>query len=152
MNTAELSQNSMIKLYLFSLKGLDTLQSVFALVLRGWLAKVFFLSGLTKIKSWETTLMLFEYEYNVPLISHVLAAWMATIAELSIPVLLVLGILTRPAAIALFILNIVAMTSYPDISAAGTNEHMMWAFMIATLVFFGAGKVSVDYWVSRKFR
>jgi len=147
-----MNNSAMIKIYGYSIKGLDTLQSVFALVLRGWLAYVFFLSGLTKIRSWETTLMLFEYEYNVPLISHVLAAWMATITELALPPLLALGILTRPMAIVLFIFNIVAMISYPDISPAGTKEHMMWGIMIAVLIFYGAGKVSVDYWVSRKFK
>jgi putative oxidoreductase len=142
--------NAIIHTYKIVFKGVDQLQFVFALVLRVWLAQVFFMSGLTKIKSWDTTLMLFEYEYAVPLISFELAAYMATAAELIIPVLLIAGLLTRPAALALFILNIVAMTSYPDISPAGVNEHKMWAFMIATLFFYGAGKVSVDYWVSKK--
>lgn len=142
--------NVIIHTYKVVFKGVDHLQSVFALVLRAWLAQVFLMSGLTKIKSWDTTLMLFEYEYAVPLISFELAAWMATAAELIIPVMLVLGLLTRPAALALFILNIVAVTSYPDISAAGINQHHMWSFMIATLFFYGSGKVSVDYWASKK--
>lgn len=109
------------------------------------------MSGLTKIQSWQTTLMLFEYEYAVPLISFELAAWLATAAELTLPVLLVLGVLTRPAALALFVLNVVAMTSYPDLSIAGNKEHMMWGFMIASLFFYGAGKVSIDYWATRKY-
>ena len=142
--------HSIIRLYQFIFKGVDQLQSIFAVVLRAWLAQVFFMSGLTKIQSWQTTLMLFEYEYAVPVISFELAAWLATGAELLIPVLLVLGVLTRPAALALFVLNAVAMTSYPDISTAGTKEHMMWGFMIATLFFYGAGKISIDYWVNKK--
>jgi putative oxidoreductase len=142
--------NTLVDTYQFALKGVNSLQSVFALVLRAWLAKVFFMSGLTKIKSWDSTLMLFEYEYAVPIIPFELAAWMATAGELILPVLLILGFITRPAALALFILNYVAVISYPDISYAGINEHMMWGFMIATLFFYGAGKVSVDYWISKK--
>jgi putative oxidoreductase len=142
--------NTLVDTYQFALKGVNSLQSVFALVLRAWLAKVFFMSGLTKIKSWDSTLMLFEYEYAVPIIPFELAAWMATAGELILPVLLILGFITRPAALALFILNYVAVISYPDISYAGINEHMMWGFMIATLFFYGAGKVSVDYWMSKK--
>ncbi len=137
----------MIRYYTYGIQGLDTLQSVFALVLRGWLAYVFFLSGLTKIKSWQTTLWLFQYEYSVPVIPYAAAAWMATIAELVLPPLLALGILTRPMAIILFVFNLVAMYSYPDISPAGTKQHMMWGMMIAVLVFYGAGKISVDHWV-----
>jgi len=142
--------NAIVHTYKLVFKGVDHLQSVFALVLRACLAQVFFMSGLTKVKSWETTLMLFEYEYVVPVISFELAAYMATAAELIVPILLIAGLLTRPAALALLILNIVAVTSYPDISVAGINQHHMWSFMIATLFFYGAGKVSVDYWASRK--
>lgn len=140
-----------IRYYTYGIRGLDTLQSVFALVLRGWLAYVFFLSGLTKIKSWDTTLWLFQYEFSVPVISHVSAAWLATITELVLPPLLALGILTRPMAIILFVFNLVAMYTYPDISPAGIKEHMMWGVMIAVLVFYGAGKASVDHWLKDRF-
>lgn len=142
--------NPVILFYQSILSYINQLQSVFSLLLRGWLAQVFFMSGLTKIQNWQTTLMLFEYEYAVPVISFELAAWLATGAELLIPILLIVGALTRPAALALLILNFVAMTSYPDISAAGTNEHMMWGFMIASLFFYGAGKLSLDYLIARK--
>ncbi len=140
-----------IRYYTYGIRGLDTLQPVFALVLRCWLAYVFFLSGLTKIKSWDSTLWLFQYVYSVPVISPVLAAWLAAITELVLPLLLVLGILTHPMAIILFVFNLVAMYSYPDISPAGINQHMMWGVMIAVLVFYGAGKISVDNWLKDRF-
>ena len=123
---------------------IEMLQSLFLLLLRLWLAKVFFMSGLTKIQSWDTTLMLFEYEYSVPFISSVLAAWLATVAELIIPVFLVLGLLTRLNLLALFILNIVAVISYPDISFAGEKDHMIWGLMMMVLFFYGAGKLALD--------
>lgn len=132
------------------LTGLEALQSVFLLALRLWLAKVFFMSGLTKIKSWDTTLMLFEYEYTVPIIPFNIAAYMATAAELIIPVLLVVGLLTRLNLVALFILNYVAMISYPDISIAGEKDHIMWGIAIVTIFLFGPGKAALDHFIWKK--
>ena len=70
-------------------------QEVLSLVFRLYLAKVFFMAGWTKIASWETTLMLFEYEYSVPVLAPALAAYLATFAELFFPLLLVLGLAGR---------------------------------------------------------
>jgi putative oxidoreductase len=132
------------------LDWIEALQSVFLLGLRLWLAKVFFMSGLTKIQSWDTTLMLFEYEYSVPLLPFDIAAYMATAAELIIPVFLVLGLLTRLNIIALFILNYVAMISYPDISAAGEKDHIMWGISILAIFLWGPGKAALDHFIWRK--
>jgi len=128
----------------YSLDKIEMTQAVFLLFLRLWLAKVFFMSGLTKIQSWDTTLMLFEYEYSVPLISSVLAAWMATAAELVIPIMLVLGLLTRLNVVVLFILNFVAAISYADLSFAGEKDHLIWGLMMMVLFFYGPGKLALD--------
>ena len=133
-----------------ALKGIEHLQVIFLLGLRLWLAKVFFMSGLTKIQSWDTTLMLFEYEYAVPLIPYDLAAYLATAAELAIPVFLVLGLLTRFNVVALFALNYVAAISYPDISFAGEKDHIIWGLMTMILFFFGPGKAAVDTFIKQK--
>lgn len=117
---------------------------------RLYVAKVFLFSGLTKIQSWSTTLDLFRYEYAVPLLSAEVAAWLGTAAELILPVFLALGLLTRPAALALFIFNIVAATSYPDISPAGEWQHILWGALLAVIVVFGPEKISLDYpWSTR---
>jgi len=142
--------NKLVDLGNTLLGWIEALQSVFLLALRLWLAKVFFMSGLTKIQSWDTTLMLFEYEYSVPLIPFDIAAYLATAAELAIPVFLVLGLLTRLNVVALFILNYVAMISYPDISAAGEKDHIMWGIAILTLFFWGPGKAAVDHFIWKR--
>ena len=72
------------------------IEPVLALGLRLWMAQVFFSSGLTKIASWENTVFLFEFEYQVPVLPPVLAAGFATAFELAMPVLLVAGY-TYPA-------------------------------------------------------
>ncbi len=142
--------NAIMKISSISLKGIESLQGLFILGLRLWLARVFFMSGLTKIQSWDSTLMLFEYEYAVPYLPFELAAWMATAAELAIPVFLVAGLLTRLNIVALFALNAVAAISYPDISAAGEKDHLIWGLMMLVLFFYGPGKISIDYFLRKK--
>ncbi|PCJ47195.1 MAG: hypothetical protein COA99_01335 [Moraxellaceae bacterium] len=134
-----------------ALRMMGPLQDVFLLGVRLWLAKVFFLSGLTKIKSWDTTLVLFEYEYNVPVIPFELAAYMATAAELAIPIFLVFGLFTRFSAVALFCVNIVAAISYSDISPAGEKDHIIWGIMTVTLFLYGPGRLAIDWFIKKKW-
>ncbi|SEA87143.1 putative oxidoreductase [Thiothrix caldifontis] len=118
---------------------------------RVYVAWVFFASGLTKIQSWSSTLYLFEDEYTVPFLSSELAAYLGTAAELVLPVLLVIGLLTRPAALALFVFNIVAVISYPYLftieGAGGFWQHVFWGAMLWTVFVFSPGKFSLDYWL-----
>jgi len=139
------------QVYLASTRLLYFILPVFDMLLRVWVAKVFFQSGLVKIQSWQSTLMLFEYEYQVPVLSPVLAAWIATGAELMLPLLLLLGLLSRPTALVLFVFNIVAVISYPDISAAGIKDHMLWGVMLAMTLIHGPGKISMDYWLLKHY-
>ncbi len=134
-----------------TLLGLNSLHHVLSLVLRLWVAKDFFMSGLTKIQSWQSTLALFEYEYAVPVLPPTLAAWLATATELVIPVLLVVGLGTRFSAAILFTLNFVAVISYPEISAAGVKDHIIWGLMMVVLIVHGPGVASLDYWLYRRF-
>lgn len=130
---------------------LGFLTPVFDLAIRLWVANVFWKSGLTKIQSWDTTLMLFQYEYNVPLLPYNVAAILATGAELLFPVLLVLGLASRFSALSLFILNVVAVISYPDINAAGIKDHLLWGTMLAVTFLHGPGPLSIDQFLRRRF-
>ena len=121
------------------------------LLLRLFIANVFFKSGLTKIQTWDSTLYLFNYEYHVPLLPPEVAAWMATGAELGLPVLLVLGLFGRFAALGLFILNGVAVISYySNLSEAGLNQHLYWGLILAVLLLHGGGKWSLDNWIEKR--
>lgn len=132
---------------------LGRLQSPFLLFLRIYVAWVFLKSGLHKIGDWETTLLLFEYEYNVPLLPFELAAWLATIGELVFPVILIAGLGTRFAAIALSLINIFAVVSYYATLArgAGLVWHYLWGTMLLTSIVYGGGLFSVDYWIKSRF-
>ncbi len=142
--------NKILSFYQQLNNKIEFISPAFQLGIRLYLFNIFFTSGWTKIQSWETTKMLFSYEYNVPFLNPELAAWMGTAAELVLPVLLVIGILSRPTALALFAFNIVAALSYPDISPAGTVDHIMWGVMTAAIFFHGAGKLSLDNLVLKK--
>ncbi|MDC5849290.1 DoxX family protein [Vibrio europaeus] len=111
---------------------------------RLWVAWVFFNSGLTKIASWDSTLFLFEYEYQVPILPWELAAYMGTAAELILPVFLALGLLSRPMAAILFVFNIIAVVSYPVLWDKGFYDHQLWGLMILNVVVWGPGVVSAD--------
>jgi len=120
---------------------------LFDLAARYVVAYAFFSSGLVKIQSWSSTLYLFENEYAVPFLPPELAAYMGTAAELTLPVLLMLGLCSRFTAIALFVFNIVAVLSYPDISPAGVKDHVLWGALLLMTIFHGPGKLSIDYWI-----
>jgi putative oxidoreductase len=129
------------------------LQSPFLLYLRLYVAWVFLKSGMHKIGDWETTLVLFEYEYAVPLLPFELAAYLATFGELVLPIFLIAGFGTRFFAIALTFVNIMAVVSYYATLAkgAGLVWHYMWAAMLFTNVIYGGGFFSVDQWIKSKF-
>lgn len=122
------------------------------LIIRLWVANVFFQSGLTKLQNWDGTLFLFQSEYHVPLLPPMLAACMGTTAELVLPVLLALGLATRSAALALFLFNIVAVLSYPDLGEVGLKDHEHWGLLLLVPLLHGAGKISIDHMWSRRQR
>lgn len=142
------TSNSMLaKLWSLSeqgIAGLNALQPAAQLLARLYIAQVFFQSGLTKIRDFDTTIALFMDEYHVPLLNPTVAAYMGTAAELCLPVLLVLGLGGRFAAAGLFVLNAVAVLSLMDVAPAAFQQHMFWGSLLAALLLWGPGKWSVD--------
>jgi putative oxidoreductase len=134
-----------------AVRALTALTPVLDFAIRYLVAEAFFKSGLTKIASWDTTIALFENEYAVPLLPPETAAYLGTATELAVPVLLVLGLLTRPAALVLFVFNIVAVISYPDLSEGGLKDHFYWGLLLLVTLFHGPGKLSLDHLIRSKF-
>jgi putative oxidoreductase len=129
--------------------GLEATQPLAQLAARLYVAKVFFLSGLTKIRDWDTTLALFTDEYKVPLLPVPLAAVLGTGGELVLPVLLVLGLGGRFAALGLSCVNAVAVLSLPEIGDAALAQHILWGCLLAGLALWGPGRWSLDRWLVR---
>ena len=136
--------------YATVVRVLAWLQPVFVLGVRLFVASVFFKSGLTKIASMDTTIQLFTYEYQVPLLSPTLAAYVATFTELVFPVMLTLGLGGRLAAAVLFVFNIVAVLSYPELTEVGRMHHQYWGMLLLVPLLYGPGKLSIDYLIKRR--
>lgn len=120
--------------------------------LRVALAIPFLKSGLTR---WDmpfhlapATLYLFEEEFRLHLFGQAYAfpasdtvALMTAIAEMSLPVLLLVGLATRWAALGLLIMTGVIEMVAPE---GGLNFHLPWAAMAIALIAVGAGPLSLD--------
>jgi len=123
--------------------------AVLAIPLRVAVAAVFWNSGMTKLANWDTALSLFTDEYKVPLVPPELAAYMAVTIELTTPVLLVLGLFTRPAALVLLgMTTVIEVFVYPE----AWPTHIQWAAMLFVLLCRGPGKLSVDHLIRSKLK
>ena len=127
------------------------------------LAAVFWQSGQTKITGlainivqgewqigWprlaENTVALFAEEYQLPLLSPVMAAYLASTAEHALPLLLLLGLFTRWAALGLLGMTLVIqLLVYPG----AWMVHGLWATGLLYLVAKGPGCISIDAWLRR---
>jgi putative oxidoreductase len=122
------------------------------LALRVALAVPFWRSGLTKWDGFldlsdgaeflfgaEFRLHIFgaEYPYPFPMVSAFLAGTM----ELVLPVLLVLGLGTRFAALGILLMTGLIQLTVPE---GWANFHLPWAAMALALLTFGGGTFSLD--------
>jgi len=137
------------KLTLIGVSLLNALQPVASVLARIFVAQVFFLAGLTKLRDWDTTLMLFADEYHVPFLSPAVAAVMGTAGEIGLPILLVLGLGTRFAALGLSVVNVVAVISLMEIAPAALQQHILWGALLIGVAVYGPGRFSLDHWVQK---
>ena len=132
----------------------DRLQPLGLLALRLYVSSVFFRAGVIKVSDWSATLALFHDEYKVPLLPPDLAACVGAFGELAFPVLITLGLVGRFGAAGLFVVNAMAVISYPQLwgfdCPAAIHMHFVWGGILAALVLFGPGKLSLDELILRR--
>src|SRR6266446_6876805 len=122
--------------------------TILAVPLRLAVATVFWNSAMTKLANWNTAVELFIEEYRVPLLPPELAAYMAVSIELTMPVLLVLGLATRAAALVLLGMTaVIEVFVYPQ----AWPTHLQWAAMLFVLLCRGPGTLSLDHLVRMRF-
>lgn len=117
-----------------------------ALIARIAAGTVFLRSGLLKVEGWAegNTLALFRDEYRLPVIPPEVAAHLATAAELALPPLLIAGLFTRFAALALLGMTLVIqLFVYPN----AFDTHGVWAVCFLYLMKYGAGTVALDRFI-----
>ncbi|HEY3795038.1 MAG TPA: DoxX family protein [Bradyrhizobium sp.] len=122
-------------------------------VLRIALAVPFFKSGLTK---WDGFLSLspaaaylFEDEFKLHIFGHAYdfpiptaVAFLDGVAEIVLPVLLVIGLATRFSALALLVMTGVIQLVVPE---GWANFHLPWAALAVAIIALGPGKLSLDH-------
>ena len=119
--------------------------SVLQLLFRVSIAAVFWNSGLTKIASWQSTIVLFRDEYRVPVLPPEVAASLAAAVELTCPVLLVLGLMTRLATLPMLGMTfVIEAFVYPE----DWIEHLTWASLLLFILTRGPGPISLDRWLA----
>ena len=128
------------------------------LALRVALAVPFFKSGLTK---WDGFLQLsngarylFTQEFRLHILGQQIPypfpltmATLAGIGEIVLPVLLVLGLGTRFAALGVLLMTAVIQLTVPE---GWANFHLPWAAMALALVVYGGGAASLDRLLSSR--
>jgi len=117
------------------------------LAMRGGLAGIFWSSARTKVEGFlsvsENTFYLFEEDYHLPLLDPEIAAYLATYAEHLLPILLILGLGTRLAALGLFVMTLtIQIFVYPD---AFVSTHFGWFALALGVMAYGPGKLSIDH-------
>ena len=115
------------------------------IMMRIVIGAVFFMSAQTKVDGFalkESTFFLFEYEYALPLVPPVLAAYLATIAEHLFPLMLWLGLGSRLAALGLAGMTLtIQLFVYPE----AWVTHGLWLSSLLVLVLQGPGRLSLDH-------
>ena len=128
-----------------------------SLVARFALAVPFWKSGLTKWDGFldlsDTPPLLFENEFKLHVFGQAfdypfptLMAWGSSIAEMTLPILLVLGLFTRLAAFGLLCMTALIQLTIPD---GWANFHLPWAGLALSILALGPGKISLDHVLKR---
>lgn len=138
--------------------------SLIAFIARFSIAAVFWKSGQTKVEGlavdlidgtfelgWprlaDSTIPLFQSEYNLPLLSPEIAAHLAAFAEHVFTLLILLGFATRFSALALLGMTLtIQLFVYP----AAYPTHGTWAAVLLYLMATGPGKLSIDQLIARR--
>lgn len=120
--------------------------------LRVAIAIPFWRSGLTKWDGFGNLSLgaryLFEEEFRlhlfgatIPYPAPLLMAWLAGVGEIVLPILLVLGLATRYAALGILVMTVIIQLTVPD---GWLAYHLPWAVMALALMRYGPGWVSLD--------
>jgi putative oxidoreductase len=129
------------------LNALDRIPyTLLAIPLRLAVATVFWRSAMAHLASMQTTLYMFENMYRVPLLPPDFAAYLTVSIEVSAPILLVLGLLTRLTALVLIgMVLVIEIFVFPQ----AWPTHIQWFAMLLVLAARGPGKISIDWLVGR---
>src|ERR1700687_3669321 len=120
--------------------------SILLLAGRIGVGATFFKAGLLKYNSFEFAVKLFQEEYRVPLLDPAVAARIAMVQELTLPIMLFLGLATRMATLPLLgMIAVIQTFVYPN----AYNDHLVWGAILVLILTRGPGVFSVDYLIGQ---
>jgi len=150
MNTqvaADHGPNRLTDIYATLVARLDAVPwEVVVIPMRVAAFSVFWRSGSVKIADWSSTVELFRSEYRVPVLPPEIAAYLAASVELGCSTLILLGLATRFAALAVVgMIAVIQVFVYPS----AWPDHIQWLAFLLPLIVWGAGRVSLDGLIAR---
>jgi putative oxidoreductase len=147
------SESAVARITRSGIATLDRIPDWFiALAARVFPAAVFWQSGQTKVAGWHlkpSAIVLFQNEYQLPLIDPTTAAYASAFAEHFFPILLVIGLATRFSALALLCMTaVIEIFVYPF----AWPTHGVWATCFLVVIARGPGSLSLDHLIAKRFR
>lgn len=137
------------------IKTFNALRDIGDLIVRWWVAKIFFMSALSKTTDWGGTLVLFKYDYHVPWLNPAFAAYLGTAFEFILPVFFILGLGGRLTIFIFFIYNVICVISFNYLwtpaGYTGLTDHVNWGLLLMLLMFYGPGRLSLDYLIEKRY-
>jgi putative oxidoreductase len=129
------------------------LAPVLFLAIRLWMAQIFFRAGLLKIQNLDGAIFLFSDVHPVPLLAPWLAAYLATAVELVCPILLVLGLAARLAALPMLVMVLVIQFVVGSADPAFyLTEHYYWMLLLAVIITKGPDRLAIDHLLARRLK
>ncbi len=125
----------------------NNLSPFLLLSIRVFIGLVFLKSGLAKFANIDSAILLFEYEYQVPIISPIFGAYSSMFFEIFCGISLIAGFLARLSS-----LPLIAITLVIQFLVFENQEHFYWLFLLFTILIYGSGKISCDAILSKFFK
>src|SRR5271167_2058048 len=114
------------------------------LIIRLWIAKLFFFFGIQQLMHWTAALQIVDEENPFPLLAPIVFAYLSTGANLLCAILLALGAMTRYASLPLLILAVITQFRFEPF-----DTQLFWIALFCWYVIHGAGPISLDHLLRR---
>jgi putative oxidoreductase len=119
--------------------------------LRIFIGLIFFRSGLVKAKDWDGTVFLFQDEFKLPLIPPEVGAALSLAVEITMPLLLFVGLASRLAALPLLgLVCVIQFVLGAQNPTYDLTEHFYWMLLLGTIVVHGPGRLSLDHLIAKR--
>ncbi len=129
----------------------DRLSPIADLIARVWMARIFLLTGLSRLETWSTTLFMFWYVYQMPppfTNGPNIVAILTTLLFIGGSIFLILGVAGRLMSFCLFKVNFVTSVMIPFLRThegiPALNQHILWGLVLMMMMTYGPGTITLE--------